>query len=255
MTASYRRLLLIGDIHGDLPTLRAAFSRAEEEGCQALIQLGDFGWWPHTDWGFRFVEQVKKLVAEFGLPLYFIDGNHDNHPDLWAAHESVTAEGFHQISERFFYIPRGLRWQWSGVGFLAVGGGYSIDVALRTPGFSWWPTELLSEEEILKAIDPSGVPVDVVLTHEAPEGVNLGISMFPIPLAERSRKDVRRIVDHVKPTRLYHGHYHVRNDAYYFNPHTGLRVESIGLAHEGDPDGNLIVLDLGEFAEHKASLS
>jgi hypothetical protein len=245
--SNYSKLLLAGDIHGRSFALRACFERASVEGCDAVIQLGDFGWWPHVEWGFNFIEEAKEMIAEFSLPLYFLDGNHDNHPDLWRSHTSITPEGFHVLSKDFFYIPRGLRFEWSGVTFLALGGGFSIDKDMREPGKSWWPTELLSQEEIFRAIDPSGPSVDIVLSHECPEGVNLGISLYKIELAEKSRKDVRRIVDHTRPHTLFHGHYHIRRDTRYFNPHTGLSVEVFSLAHQEDLDGMIYLLDLEEW--------
>lgn len=237
------RIMLQGDVHGDSVAVERGYGAALSAGCDAYVQLGDFGWWPHTDWGYTFVENVKALAVAGELPILFIDGNHDNHPDLWRSHVGVTAEGFHQLAERFFYLPRGLRFRWQGVGLLALGGGHSVDVHLRQPGKSWWPTELLSQEEIARAT-AGEIPVDIVLSHECPDGVDLGIDFWPIPLAERSRRDVGAIVDAVRPRKLFHGHYHVRRDSVYTNSES-LVVETVGLADGSDEHGgDLYLLDL-----------
>lgn len=38
-----RRILLVGDAHGDLDLLRRACDYAVANGCDALLQLGDLG--------------------------------------------------------------------------------------------------------------------------------------------------------------------------------------------------------------------
>ena len=53
----------------------------------------------------------------------------------------------------------------------AMGGGYSMDKAYRTPGVSWWPQEMPSQEEYDNAaanLERVGNRVDFIITHTAP---------------------------------------------------------------------------------------
>jgi hypothetical protein len=53
-----------------------------------------------------------------------------------------------------------------------MGGGYSIDVAYRVPGRSWWPEELPDDKEYDEAwinLEKHDNKVDVIVSHAAPE--------------------------------------------------------------------------------------
>ena len=57
----------------------------------------------------------------------------------------------------------------NGMQTIAIGGAYSIDWMLRTPGRSWWPDEQPSDEvkgQVEKKLDQLGWQVDVVLSHQ-----------------------------------------------------------------------------------------
>lgn len=55
--------------------------------------------------------------------------------------------------------------------FFVMDGGYSIDKSYRTEGVSWWPQEMLSEEEYNNAIEilkKINFHVEYIITHTAP---------------------------------------------------------------------------------------
>lgn len=109
------------------------------------------------------------------------------------------------------YAPRGARWTWRGIRFLAAGGAVSVDREWREPGETWWEEEAITEADVLRSI--AGGPADVVVSHDSPAGVD---AMGPEtcgdkdadPASWRNREQLRRIVDAVPPRLLVHGHYH-----------------------------------------------
>ena len=227
------RMLLVGDTHGNDRFFAQMCRLAVAENCDRLVQLGDFGYWEHYTEGKGYLKWCEKQLRENNLECYWLDGNHENHPLLWSAYGpdgrqyKPTKDGFWEIRQGLYYMPRGHRWVWDDVSFLALGGAYSIDKDCRAPGKSWWPTEMISEADIEAAI--AGGKVDVMFTHDAPDG---GIipsikdqpnTMYPESLY--NRESLLEVVKAVKPYFLAHGHYHDR-----YTSHTSFPV---GLNEDG----------------------
>lgn len=203
------RLLVAGDIHGDGAWFESLCRRAAALECDAVLQLGDFGYWPHEQGGVKFLRRLSSAAAKFGQSVFWIDGNHENHARLGALIGGGRSPV--EIASRCWHLPRGYRWTWRGVRFGALGGAFSMDWRSRRPGISWWP------EEVTTASDVETLGHDrleVLVTHEAPAGVPLeGASLPP---ADQARTDeVRTLVaDAVKATRpdlVLHGHWHRRH--------------------------------------------
>lgn len=222
--------LFLGDTHGNIWQIEYAFDRAEEAGCSYIIQLGDFGYWEHRQEGQAFLDAVSHLTEEYEIPFYFIDGNHENFDWLY---EYPIEDGFRRIRNGLYHIPRSATWEWDGVKFLALGGSHSIDKRYRVPGKSWWPQEMPTDVEVAEAKKVG--KVDVMLTHDVPEGADLsGLlgadwkakSESPVECAEARRK-VREVFDTAKPYWLFHGHYHRR----FSSMLEGVGIE--GLSNEG----------------------
>lgn len=98
-----------------------------------------------------------------------------------------------------------------------MGGGYSIDVAFRIPGRSWWPEELPTEEEYeeaLRNLAAHGNRVDVIISHAAPEEtmqrfVQTGVISHRYLQESRLNvflENVRQTVEH---RHYYFGHMHI----------------------------------------------
>jgi hypothetical protein len=219
------------------------------EGCDLIFQVGDFGFWPHTDP--EYVDQVNRHLLKQDMWMVWIDGNHENFDVLYTTEWPRTEKGFWRIADRVMYAPRGHRWQWDGLNFLSLGGGYSIDKQWRLSqgpmGVYWWPQETITLREVYKAIE--GGAVDVMFTHDMPTGVDLGITLYKEnPEDVQNRMAVRTVVNDVKPKRLYHGHYHHRNN-FTLRLDDGASVEIISLADwRGLPlDSTWEVLDTNEI--------
>jgi hypothetical protein len=226
------RIAFLGDLHGDWGFgVRALTHATQERGASVAVQVGDFGFCHPSE---AFVAAMSAAAVQLDLPLLWIDGNHENHDALHAM-PCDPATGLRPIAPGIWHLPRGYRWSWGGVRFLALGGAHSVDRPLRTPGLDWFPQEKISVADATGAI--AGGPAEVMVCHDAPAGVEIpGLRPHDFPAAEirtadQQRALLRSVVDEVRPRWLFHGHYHT---AYIDELHgDGYRCTVQGLAHNG----------------------
>lgn len=256
------RILACGDTHMNTSAIcNVAVPQARKHGCEAIFQVGDFGFWTHEQEGVKFIRKVSNHLVKNNLDLYWIDGNHDNHPKLWAEYAPQAPYGFCRIADRLWYVPRGTVWQWNNIRFLGLGGAFSIDSQWRinaekarsAPGTLWWPTEMVRDEDVDAAVENlEGQPVDVMFTHDCPTGPDVPMvrreDKWKFPQTWKNRESLRTVFDKAQPKLLVHGHYHVRYtellaEAYERDGQLDYRQCRIeGLANDG-LDGFAIVLD------------
>jgi hypothetical protein len=218
------RIVVAGDWHGNtdwaLHVISMAASRLDDKNplaARIILHLGDFGVWP-GDTGWEYLRQVSEALRAAGMVLWFIDGNHEDFAQLQEKTERNRRMfpggiGETEIAPRIYWQPRGSRWVWHGRLWLALGGGVSLDKAIRTEGEDWWPEEEITAEQAAKVIVEGGA--DVMVTHDCPSGVK---HTFPPPppfwdLRDLARSDahrelLQRVVDAVQPSHLLHGHLH-----------------------------------------------
>lgn len=208
------RILLLGDAHGNDRFVEYAAAAAARNKCDLILQLGDFGYWEHTLAGREYLDRVNAAVRECGLPLLFIDGNHENHEMLRALQDRKNGrcDGLVTVREHVAWISRGTRWTWKNRTFAAVGGAASVDRSMRTAGWTWWPEEVLCREDVAHLI---GEDINVIICHDAPRIAGMvGKNSFPpedIAKAEASRKILDTVIDSCRPELVVHGHWHVRH--------------------------------------------
>jgi predicted phosphodiesterase len=208
-----RRVLVVGDLHGNTIQAEQCCDYAQRKGCDAVLQVGDFGFWtPGVD-NLKYLKRVEKAAEKFDLIFYWLDGNHEDH--------SRRHEFDSELRPRTRYLPRGHRWTWWGKRFMAVGGAVSVDKHERVENRSWWRKEILTDEEIDYAIRDDGIPVDVVFSHDCPSGVNIpgigpdskgtdaGWPADVIYEASIHRNKMRTVFRSVHPKLWIHGHYHI----------------------------------------------
>jgi hypothetical protein len=206
------RIAFAGDWHANTAWARSAIRYAADAGADVIVQLGDFGY----DYPASFVQGVDTALREVGLELWFVDGNHEAFPTL--LRYPVLEHGRRRLTDRVWHLPRGYRWSWAGVSFLALGGAHSVDRPWREPGTSWWSQETLTDAELAAAA--AGGPVDVLVSHDCPSGVDLpGLAetahFWPptaLGAAAAHRARIRTVVDAVRPGQIWQGHYHRRYD-------------------------------------------
>lgn len=202
--------MILGDTHGNVLWLeRAVISACQEADVELILQVGDWGFmWPGDD---TWVE-TGEMLREAGIPMWFIDGNHDDHPRLRKSCRGQDREergSWEETGEWLSYLPRGYRFELDGCTFLCLGGAYSVDKHHRVEGLSWWREEEISYMEARRAAD--GGYADVMLVHDLPWGVELKWDRkAEFPETTPNRKTLRQVIDQVQPRWVFGGHMHYR---------------------------------------------
>jgi Icc-related predicted phosphoesterase len=155
-------ILLLGDIHGNVNALQNAINTAVELNAVAVIQVGDFGLF---DSGYNFHEVCKGSK----IPVYFIDGNHDD-CDRWCQYTEVTRVW---DDANLFYVPRGTVMELDKRTIAFMGGAASIDKQFRLrEGWHWTEKENITPEEIQRLMDNAkDKTIDMLITHCPPNSV------------------------------------------------------------------------------------
>lgn len=245
-----KRLMLAGDWHGNGRWAKLAIQYAANQHVDAILQVGDFGYWPDfSDGHGPFWDTVHQAAEENQIPIYWLDGNHENHYRL--------KPGFGDQWLR--HLPRGHRWTWWGKTWMAVGGGVSVDKKFRTPGHDWFPEETLNFAQFDHCLREG--EVDIIVSHDCPDGVLIpGVHaldkqgkdvegnmvrdpVFPpeqIAESEEHRGLLGEIVRTTNTKLVFHGHYHRR---YQQRVQLG-GFAAIGLGMDGESiTGNTLILD------------
>lgn len=137
-----RRVLFIGDVHGDFQTY---FDIVNSIECAYSIQLGDME--------IGLPETKKRYNSYFPIDLIhnFIRGNHD-YPELCRNHSHYLGE--YGINED---------------GIFYVSGAFSINKDYLQPYVNWWPNEELNEgqfENVLELYEKE--KPDIIASHSPP---------------------------------------------------------------------------------------
>ncbi|MDA8331220.1 MAG: metallophosphoesterase [Candidatus Dormibacteraeota bacterium] len=237
------RLLIAGDTHGNyLHWKNVLLPAAREHQVDRIVQLGDFGYWPLTGEGLDYLAWLSAELDDDDLMVVFVDGNHEDHKALLQL--PVRPDGFVEVTDRILWAPRGHRWTWQGVRFLALGGAYSIDRherKLDSGRWGWFKEEVISPEQAKLAI--AGGPADVLLTHDAPVGALPQVTVYGpvkfLPGVQQSAGRVREVAEATNPKLLLHGHWHQFQQLRL----PGQDTEVIGLSTDGTRR-SWMVLDL-----------
>ena len=215
------KIAAAGDWHGDATHARAAIQYAHDEGADVVVQCGDFGLWPGR--GVEYLEHVQEACERTNVDVLWLPGNHEDYDQI-AEIEMAEADPFITMGRftRIHYIPRGARWEWWGKRFMAIGGAVSVDRDGRIEGKSWWPQEVITNDDVDVANrEPHGM--DVIFSHDCPQGVIIpgigpdsknrpGEDYWPLDAladSQKSRVKLRRVWSVHQPKFWLHGHFHV----------------------------------------------
>ena len=246
--------MVAGDTHGSLNHLTDLCRWAKRYDCSSIVQVGD--------WGFVFSDtkrsyqdtmvQIDECLAAADLTMMWLDGNHENFEALeefYGADPERTEAVV--MSDRVTYLPRGYRFELDGIRCMSFGGAVSIDKAHRVPYLSWWPQELITDDQVSRVSDE---PVDVLFSHDCPEGGprlqmfllqgDWGIPYKMDELSKASRTRLREVLNKVTPKMVIHGHYHYRYDDWIHAIHV------VGLGCNGMGRDSYTVLDTEAWKEH-----
>lgn len=137
----------IGDVHGKFGRYKTILNSPHK-----TIQVGDLGvgFRSHVTGGWTSNPPFDTMVEKDAR---FIRGNHDN-PECCRQHKRWIPDG--QVEDNMMFI----------------GGALSIDRAMRVEGYSWWPDEELSRDELNRMIDIyEHARPEIMVTHECPESI------------------------------------------------------------------------------------
>jgi hypothetical protein len=197
------KIILLGDHHGEWNRVFYDIKRLDIKNC-ILIQVGDGGE------GFTSIDKqmaqfniFNEKFKERNIQYLAIRGNHSN---------PIYFDGRVQLSNLkllsdYTYLKI------NGETFLFVGGAISIDRILRVPNVSWWEDErFVLKPDLVKK-------VDVLITHSAPywigpfdkSGIDYYCQKDSLLWGEcvQERKDITELLKLAKPSRSYHGHFHI----------------------------------------------
>lgn len=192
-------IYITGDTHGDLDIIHLSKHYFNKHDIRMytkddiIIVLGDFGF-PFYSKEYRIKYKDEKnyrfwtgWLSELPCQILYIDGNHDNHPEIYTFEEVEFAGGIahqHPDIPNCKHLIRGEVYTLEGHTFFCFGGAASTDKALRKPDIEWWSTEQATEEEFehakecLKKYDNK---VDYVLTHTMPLSLIRANGYNPVP--------------------------------------------------------------------------
>lgn len=195
--------VVLGDLHGNfslIPYLKKRYADHDE-----VIIAGDFGLGFHRD------EEARGYAEDETKPLIrFIRGNHDN------------------VEVCKTFTEGGVRWIPDGTledGILYVGGAWSIDYGVRTPGLNWWHNEELSEQEwegIFQNLEDRFHEVHTVISHDLPQRISSKVLPAHKPVIQtRTTTYLDMLWNRLPNVRLWlFGHYHTYHDI----EHNGVRL-------------------------------
>lgn len=200
------RYLFVGDLHGDLTCAFNIIDVAQQNACDQIVQVGDWGFlWPNKNQ----TAELSSYLVERDIKMRFCDGNHDWHPRLRQLRPCDD-----NVAPNITYQPRGSLFEDSEeTRFVFLGGAPSIDYRGRTEHVSWWPEEVITEADVNVALAWKGRRIDVLVTHDCGyqiEGFKESSDMSFFYRAIESRDSIRRVIEELRPTMQVHGHYHHR---------------------------------------------
>ncbi len=163
------KVLIVGDVHGDLEGLARLVQRARRRhGVAAAIQLGDFGFEA------RILERFRRAKGRFAVPVHAIDGNHDDH--LWLDRQARGGSVERWPDElNLHFRPRASAEAFgaSVVGFL--GGALHVDRPQKIHHGSRTSNFVQSRQRRSAAELFNRVRPDLLVTHSCPAGIGIGL--------------------------------------------------------------------------------
>ena len=176
-----------------------------------VLQAGDFGAYcddgaccgipPRRRHWSEFPEYLDGR-RRFAKPVFFVKGNHEHFKLLDEATAKTIGSEPVPIAENLFHIPNGRVLSIHGLTVAGLGGNYSSACYLRPRG--GLRRRHFSDQEI-QSILRHPTKVDVLLTHDAGEGMVPGFRELSCELLDFGRR--------LRPTWWIHGHFHCHNEA------------------------------------------
>lgn len=206
-----QKILILGDTHGNFRYLNYII---ENERPDLIFICGDFGFW-RKDTFKAGTGMFHDDIIPYETKIYFCDGNHENHAELY---ELVKKHGWKnpiEIRENIFYCPRGSSLTLEdGRKVLFFGGAKSTDREMRLAYFDWFPEEMISTAEFNRIKDTD--KYDIIISHTCPAILvnrmlyNIGASTV-FYNRDSCCDALQSIYEIVKPSKWFFGHWHTND--------------------------------------------
>ena len=207
-------IYLTGDTHANVRRL-LIIDDSEMTKDDIVIVLGDFGViWEKDS---QMTDTVLELLSEKNFTLAFLDGNHENFPEIARLEKETYWNGgkIGLLPYGIIHLLRGEIYNINGRIIGVCGGANSIDLWHRTEGISWWREEEITDNDIdnfMAAANKYNNKIDMMLSHDAPA------SMIPIIKLysgvndgdiSNSQIQLEKINQEINIDKWYFGHWHI----------------------------------------------
>ena len=206
-------LYFTGDTHREIGRFSEDKMQGESTwGNQDIIFIcGDFGY------VFLNNEEEKNyldfLEENKSYTIAFVDGNHENFIELYKYPCEIWNCGkIHRIRKNIVHLMRGQIYDIQGKKIFTMGGAYSIDRAMRMPGYSYWVEEIPNDaeyKEATKNLKAVGMSVDYIITHTIPQEIIKRLGKYPDTHDLELTGFLEWIMYEVKFEKWFFGHWHM----------------------------------------------
>lgn len=215
-----------GDWHGDFSWAQARVMSAGMRGVGVIFHVGDFGIWPGPS-GKKYLMHVERACASYGVTILVTPGNHEDWARLDEKQAKDKGDGWglvKHLTDHIKVLPRNWRANLTTPNgttrsFVSLGGAPSIDFEYRTEGRDWWPSEMITNEDVDQTVADGYA--DVMVAHDSPDvpyavdavkqilaSNPMGWSQKGLSYAAMGRARMHRAYEGVAPLWFFHGHYH-----------------------------------------------
>jgi len=204
-------IIVSGDFHGEFNKVNEFLSSHPK--VSTILQCGDFGFWPRLH-NTTYINTRGKIQRydQYNLKnkdtkIFWCDGNHEDF-------ESLKNLKNNEIMRNVFYMKRGsILTLEDERKVLFIGGAASNDKKLRIPGYSWFPEELISQEDIYNLPEEK---INIVISHTSPKEFN-NVIKESLKYYDPSREALSYVLKKYKPELWYFGHMHLFKQGYDFD--------------------------------------
>lgn len=239
------RLVVAGDWHENAEwaarAIRVAGTRAT-----VILHAGDFGLFDGS-----FLDAVDAAARQAAVSVIAVTpGNHEDWgqlTEMFAAHPGHAI----RVSDVVWALPPAYALTVGARSVISLGGAASSNFMTLTRGVDWWPEEVISDDDVDRAI--RGGWVDIMITHDAVHSSGIaavdaitmgsGLPLVAADHARAARDKITRAYLAIGPTLLFHGHMHIPASS---AKTRGRRAFSLG--RDGDTTGNLAEVDLDDLS-------
>ncbi len=174
MKQEFERIVLTGDIHGDVDRIENYCMEHGLTEKTLIVILGDVGL---NYYGYLRDKAKKQIANSLGPIILCIQGNHEMSPKTLAYYKEVEwNNGIVYIEDEYpnlLFAKNGEVYHIGSIKWAVIGGAYSVDKWYRLAhNMGWWSEEQLSDEEkryVEGNLSRHDWTVDYVLSHTVPE--------------------------------------------------------------------------------------